>query len=263
MNEGWIKIHRQLQYNELWTCEKFTKAQAWIDLLLLANHKQQTIFVRGNEIVIKRGCLAYSEDSLAKKWKWSRNKVRRFKKWLETKQQVIQHKNPILSLLEIINYDAFQLNGTTNETTNETTERQQTKQQKDTNKNVKNEKNENKSPLPPCGGSVESFEIFWSNYPKKKNRIQALAAFRKVCVPVEVLVEAINKQKQTDQWKKDGGKYIPYPSTWLNAGAWEDDVRVDVDPDYEAELEKLGEFGFARKYGTDLFNKIYNSIKRC
>ena len=30
--------------------------------------------------------------------------------------------------------------------------------------------------------------------------------------------------KELDDWKKQNGKYIPYPSTWLNQKRWEDEV---------------------------------------
>ena len=39
MNQGWIKLHRTLQDNKLWYSEPLTKGQAWVDLILLANHK--------------------------------------------------------------------------------------------------------------------------------------------------------------------------------------------------------------------------------
>ena len=31
-------LHAKLQDNPLWTCEAFTRGQAWVDLILLANH---------------------------------------------------------------------------------------------------------------------------------------------------------------------------------------------------------------------------------
>ncbi|MCP4760771.1 MAG: hypothetical protein GY870_03250, partial [archaeon] len=48
--EGWVKIHRQICENPLWTAEKFSKGQAWTDLFLLANHKKGFIMVRGIKI---------------------------------------------------------------------------------------------------------------------------------------------------------------------------------------------------------------------
>ena len=35
---GWIKIHRDILYHEIWSDKPFSKGQAWIDLILLANH---------------------------------------------------------------------------------------------------------------------------------------------------------------------------------------------------------------------------------
>lgn len=111
---------------------------------MLANHDENSFMIRGNLVEVKRGFIGCSEDTLAKKWKWSRGKVRRFLKHLETVQQIVHHKSSVLSLIEVKNYNTFQVNDTKNGTTDSTTERQQTVQQTDTNKkdkNVKNEKN--------------------------------------------------------------------------------------------------------------------------
>ena len=69
-----------------------------------------------------------------------------------------------------------------------------------------------------------SFARFWKAYPKKKDRANAEKAFRKVKVPVSVLINALEKQKRSDEWQRDNGKYIPYPSTWLNGKRWEDET---------------------------------------
>lgn len=70
----------------------------------------------------------------------------------------------------------------------------------------------------------ENFDAFWSAYPKKKDKANAQKAFRKVDVPIEVLLKAIEKQKKTADWQKENGKFIPYPSTWLNGRRWEDEA---------------------------------------
>lgn len=140
--QGWIKLHRQIFENELWFKEPFNDAQAWIDLLLLANHKTGGIIVRGNRIDIQRGQLGWSERSLGLRWKWSRNKVRRYIKWLEKNGNVIQQKSKLISLITLVNYDLYQKNDTTDDTTDDTTGGPQTIPQTDTNKNVKKEKKE-------------------------------------------------------------------------------------------------------------------------
>ena len=158
MNNGYIKLYRSISDNILWGLEPFTKAQAWIDVLLMANHKNSHYQVRGNIVHVKRGFIARSEDHLAKKWKWSRNKVRRYLKYLETIQQIKQHKSNVITVIEIINYNKYQANGTTEGTT----ERPQKVQQKDIYNNDKNEKNEKKNTY------HEEFINVWDDYPSKR-----------------------------------------------------------------------------------------------
>lgn len=141
MSEGWIKLHRQLQYNSLWTCEAFTRGQAWVDLILLANHKEGILYVRGNKITVKRGQVGWSEKRLADRWRWSRTKVRKFLNDLEEEQQIRQQKNTITSLITLVSYDDYQKKEQQTEPQKDSRETAE-EQQKDTNKNDKNEKNE-------------------------------------------------------------------------------------------------------------------------
>lgn len=69
-----------------------------------------------------------------------------------------------------------------------------------------------------------AFEQFWLAYPKKKNKIDAQKAFKTVKAPLKTLLDAIERQKQSEQWKRDSGQFIPYPATWLRRGAWEDET---------------------------------------
>lgn len=78
------------------------------------------------------------------------------------------------------------------------------------------------------GGSKTDFDKFWKAYPKKKSKGQAEKAFKKIGVDVEVIIASVEKQKQTLDWKKEGGQYIPHPATYLNARGWEDELSTDV-----------------------------------
>lgn len=78
----------------------------------------------------------------------------------------------------------------------------------------------------PSGDAQEAdFEAFWKAYPKKVAKKKAYQAFKKIKTPVSVLVEAVEKQKKSEQWMRDHGQYIPFPTTWLNQERWitEDD----------------------------------------
>ncbi len=106
--KGWIKLHRSLSDNPLWTCEVFTRGQAWVDLLLLANHKNNFFYKRNVKVEAKRGQVAWSELALSNRWGWSRSKVRKFIKDLEKEQQVKQQKSTVTQIITILNYDKYQ-----------------------------------------------------------------------------------------------------------------------------------------------------------
>ena len=53
MAKGWISIHRKIQDSEIWnSSEPFDKRSAWIDLLLLANHEDNTIMIKNQKILL-------------------------------------------------------------------------------------------------------------------------------------------------------------------------------------------------------------------
>lgn len=72
----------------------------------------------------------------------------------------------------------------------------------------------------------DPFDLFWSAYPLKKSKKDARKAFAKVKAPLDTLLAALERQKKTPDWTKDGGRYIPYASTWLNGERWEDEVKT-------------------------------------
>ena len=103
-----------------------------------------------------------------------------------------------------------------------------------------------KPPIAPHEETVESkkqhsqqpevlspFERFWKAYPKKRNKGQAEKAFRKLNPDKELLDHMLDKLetfKQSKDWRRLKGKYIPYPATWLNAKGWEDEIETEVEP---------------------------------
>ena len=72
------------------------------------------------------------------------------------------------------------------------------------------------------------FEIFWKAYPKKVGKQAARKAFDKIPVSVyPKLVPAVLAQLNSWQWKKEDGRYIPNPATWLNQGRWDDEIQAE------------------------------------
>lgn len=75
------------------------------------------------------------------------------------------------------------------------------------------------------------FEIFWKAYPKKRGKGAARRIWAKIRPGEELrnqIISSIEKHKETPEWTKDGGQFIPMPATWLNQTRWEDEVEVEV-----------------------------------
>ena len=71
------------------------------------------------------------------------------------------------------------------------------------------------------------FNQFWEAYPKKVGRDAALKSWEKVKPPIDDVIYSLAWQKQTEQWSKNNGQYIPNPSTYLNQGRWKDEMPVE------------------------------------
>ena len=106
---GWVKVHRALASSDMWLKETFTRGQAWIDLIMLANFRDGWIIANGEKILIKRGQCGWSTVRLAKRWGWARKKARVFLKSLQQKGQQIQlESSNRTTIITIINYEKFQ-----------------------------------------------------------------------------------------------------------------------------------------------------------
>lgn len=110
--EGWVKLHRRIVESPDYFAEPFTRTQAWIDLILLANFDDSYIRVKGVRVKVHRGEIITSSVALAKRWMWSRGKVLRFLDELETVQQIVQVRTAVYTSISIINYDRYQADGT-------------------------------------------------------------------------------------------------------------------------------------------------------
>lgn len=221
--QGWIALHRKTLDNPLWETEPFTRGQAWIDLLLLANHKEGKIIVRDNVITVERGQVGWSQKRLATRWKWSRTKVRNFLKYLENEQQIIQHKNYVSSLITIVNYNKYQSKGqqTGQQENSKKTAR---RQQEDTNNNNNNVNNVNKY--------IYDFKTFWEKYPRKigKQKVEKIYK-RKATSPKKEteIMEGLKKYLRKWRLEETDKQFIPYPSSWLNQERWKDEVEMSRD----------------------------------
>lgn len=93
--------------------------------------------------------------------------------------------------------------------------------------NNKQQNNINTPYSPPKGDGADTlFDQFWAAYPYKKAKEKARRAWKRLNPSPElcrVMAAALELDKKSAAWTKDGGRYIPYPATWLNGKRWEDE----------------------------------------
>lgn len=72
----------------------------------------------------------------------------------------------------------------------------------------------------------ETFDDFWKAYPKRVGKANAEAAWKKHgCSKIlPQILTAIRACKISADWTKEGGQFIPHPTTWLNRRGWEDEL---------------------------------------
>lgn len=106
----------------------------------------------------------------------------------------------------------------------------------------------NKKPPKSPKGEPEGFPEFYAAYPKHAARAKAARAFEKVTVPVAVILKALEWQRRLPDWKKENGKYIPLPATYLNDKRWEDEKTAEAE-EHEWHQSRSGVEGKARELG--------------
>ena len=78
---------------------------------------------------------------------------------------------------------------------------------------------------------VDSFDLFWSVYPKrvgKKDAIKAWGQIKPDEAMVQAIIEGVERWKASEQWTKDGGQFIPYPATFLRGERWNDECQPAI-----------------------------------
>lgn len=138
--EGWVKWHRKVLDNPIIMKDKDYFA-IWGYLLLKATHKKYDTIFKGKRITLKPGQLIVGRKSIAQILKIDESKVQRILKTFENEQQIEQQTTSQNRLISIVNWNEYQESEQQNEqqVNNDCTT---SEQRVNTNKNVKNIKNE-------------------------------------------------------------------------------------------------------------------------
>lgn len=209
--QGWISIYRQITEHWVWKEKPFSQGQAWVDLLLMANYQDRK-FALGDEIVTaEAGSIVTSQLKLMERWGWSKSKVRRFLKLLESDGMIHIKADRRKTTIFIVNWGNFQDLQTTEKPKkdhSQTTRRPL----KDTNNNDNKENNDNKDIY------CSNFESFWKVYPRKKEKAKAYKAYcarLKDGYSEEELMKAGTVYAQECSSRNTEEKYIKLGATFL------------------------------------------------
>ena len=111
MNKGWISLHRKVLDNPLFTrSRKYSNFEAWIWLLLRANHSDAKVLIGMQMMKIKKGQMITSQQKLCIQFKWGNSKLRNFLKLLKDEHMIEIKTTTQLTCITILNYNKFQEN---------------------------------------------------------------------------------------------------------------------------------------------------------
>lgn len=111
MSKGYVLINRKIEDHWLWTDKPFTKGQAWIDLIMMANYADSELLTKGRVVQIKRGQVFRTIGFLAERWGWSNKKVRAYLDLLKGQAMVTAEGTTEGTLITIENYETWQTLG--------------------------------------------------------------------------------------------------------------------------------------------------------
>ena len=108
-----------------------------------------------------------------------------------------------------------------------------------------------------------SFEDFWKAYPRRQNKKAAQAIWKRIDPSrYEAILCGIDNWKRTDQWQRDGGQYIPMPTSFLNGERWEDEVDILIAAASPCQWPRCKSVGTLRYGSRDYCEAHVQAFKR-
>lgn len=207
--EGWIKLHYRIKNWGWWNTPN--TRNMFLYLLITANSTNGEF----KGIPIKRGQIATSLPQLAINTGLTIQQARTTLINMVTTGEITDEQQAGFRIITIKNFNLYQENN------RQVTGDHKGKQQADI-PNIKKKEDKNITPIVP-------FDTLWEMYPRKVGKTPARLAWGKLTDDErELAIASLPAQCQQDQWRRDEGKYIPYPATWINQRRWEDVIESPV-----------------------------------
>ncbi|MGG5376006.1 hypothetical protein IGI57_002513 [Enterococcus sp. DIV0213j] len=171
-DKGWVAVHRSIRDHWLYQEKRvFSKYEAWLDLVMDANHKRNKFVFDGNLVEVERGQKITSIRQLSERWRWSRTKVTDFLILLEKDGMLVRKSDSKKTVITIVNYDFYQ-----NQENKESHSSDTEKPQKSTNNNDKTMNNNDNNNNPRNSPKIREYA---DDDPNKKLAVLLLKLIRK------------------------------------------------------------------------------------
>ncbi|MEY9580975.1 hypothetical protein ABIE88_008551 [Bradyrhizobium diazoefficiens] len=218
--------------------EEFTRLEAWLWLLAAAAWKAHTRWISGRPLAVTRGQVVAATRTMAREWRWSEAKVRRFLEVLKTDAlgdaMIDADTDAGITVITIRKYDEYQRVSLPRDAAGDADSDAQTDepatQQRRIKEDIKNIKHTRTSAKRASKG-VGRFEEVWSEYPRRDGPNPKKAAR-------EIYQQAVNagadeqaiidgvKRYRSDLRRRgeEGSRFVAQAKTWLRQCRWEDDL---------------------------------------
>lgn len=196
--------------------------RAWLWIVSRACWKPTKFDIKGKTITVERGQFSTSIRRLADELRWSKSATHRFLTRLKTDTMIETASGTGQIVITICNYEKYQLTPNSSGTASGTASGTGAGQERDTKEegNKVNKKRELKD--------SPSFSAFWAVYPRrlgKKTAGSKFSAAVKSGISPQHLIDAAQKYAVHVSENCIEEKYIKHPTTWLNQGCWDDELK--------------------------------------
>ncbi|MEW6427490.1 MAG: hypothetical protein AB1568_05595 [Thermodesulfobacteriota bacterium] len=214
---GYVKLHRRLLDSQVFQNEGLLKV--WLWCLMKANYGESWATIttgRGSsEVKVGVGQFLYGRLSAAKELRMPAETVRRRIDKLKNLGNLTMQSTSHYSIVTVCNWDVYQGRDVGDAPAKAPAVHQPC---------TTSEEEKRKKPL--LTEVDGRFDAFWGAYPRRVGKAAAVRAWVRLSPGGALFAEimtALAAAKDSDQWQRDEGRFVPHPATWLNGRRWEDE----------------------------------------
>lgn len=206
MHRGYVQLWRRSLGSEAWRDPKLWRL--WTYCLLKASHRTHRVIVGRRAVELLSGQFVLTRRNAASDTGLTQAEVRSLLSLAEGLGMITRAPSSRCTVISITNWGSYQQIP-----------------------HAARPRSAASAPAPRPSTSLEEqdpaqlrdFAAFWAAYPRKMGRKAALEAWLRADRPcLDALLAALSEQAASAQWRREQGRFIPVPATWLSQARWAD-----------------------------------------